>query len=206
MNSKIKLPKPNIEGEISLARAINKRHSVRSYKNKPLSIKDLSQIIWAAGGLRINGVSSASRTIPSAGGIYPLKFYVLAGNVENVKQGLYIYKYEDHSLERIINRDIRDELSAASFSQSMIKYAPATVVITSVTSKIASRYGNRGANRYAPMECGHSGQNIYLMAESRGISTVAIGAFNDIKVGEVMNLSEDEKPVYIFPVGYSQKQ
>jgi SagB-type dehydrogenase family enzyme len=62
------------------------------------------------------------------------------------------------------------------------------------------RYGGRG-ERYVHMEVGHAGQNIYLQATALGLATVAIGAFDDEQVREVLRLDKQYKPLYIMPVG-----
>ena len=62
------------------------------------------------------------------------------------------------------------------------------------------RYGARG-ERYVHIEVGHAGQNIYLQATALGLATVAIGAFYDEKVKEVLRLGKQYKPLYIMPVG-----
>jgi nitroreductase len=51
------------------------------------------------------------------------------------------------------------------------------------------------------MEVGHAGQNIYLEATALGLATVAIGAFHDEQVREVLRLDKQYKPLYIMPVG-----
>jgi len=51
------------------------------------------------------------------------------------------------------------------------------------------------------MEVGHAGQNIYLQATALGLGTVAIGAFHDEQVSQVLRLDEPLKPLYIMPVG-----
>jgi nitroreductase len=48
---------------------------------------------------------------------------------------------------------------------------------------------------------GHAGQNIYLQATTLGLATVAIGAFYDEQVREVLHLDKQYKPLYIMPVG-----
>jgi nitroreductase len=51
------------------------------------------------------------------------------------------------------------------------------------------------------MEVGHAGQNVYLQATALGLATVAVGAFNDEQVREVLRLEKQIKPLYIMPVG-----
>lgn len=52
------------------------------------------------------------------------------------------------------------------------------------------------------MEAGHVGQNIYLQATALGIGTVAVGAFYDEKVEEVVGSRPNERALYVFPLGY----
>ena len=62
------------------------------------------------------------------------------------------------------------------------------------------RYGSRG-ERYAHFEVGHTGQNICLQVTALGLATVAIGAFHDEQVSEVLRLDKQYNPLYIMPVG-----
>ena len=51
------------------------------------------------------------------------------------------------------------------------------------------------------MEVGHAAQNIYLQAVSLKLGTVVVGAFEDEKVKKILNMSENEQPLYIMPIG-----
>jgi nitroreductase len=79
--------------------------------------------------------------------------------------------------------------------------APAAIVVTAVDARTIERYGQRGESRYVPMEAGHVGENLYLQAETRGLATVAVGAFRDDAVRSVLDLPDDHRPLYVFPVG-----
>lgn len=200
----IKLLKPVIKGKISLEETINLRHSIRKYKDKKLMVIDISQLLWGAAGKKVDMVSGASRTYPSAGACYPLEFYLVAGEVEGISPGVYHYLQEKHALKMVLEGDLREKLTLASYGQSMIKYGPATIVITAVYSRTTEPYGKRG-ERYVHMDSGHSGENIYLMATARGLGTVAVGAFDDAEVKKVLRLPENEEPLYLFPVGHPMK-
>ncbi|MFC2061356.1 SagB/ThcOx family dehydrogenase [Elusimicrobiota bacterium] len=201
MNDIIKLPEPVIKGEISLEQAIYTRHSVRSYSNKPLTLEDVSQLLWAAGGERVDAVTSASRTYPSAGACYPLEFYLVVGKVEGIEPGLYYYQADRHALKSMIKGELRNTLTHEGYSQSVIKNAPATVVVTAIYPKTTKKYGKRG-EKYVSMDSGYSGENIYLMAAARGLGTVAVGAFNEMGIKRVLRLHDNEVPVCLYPVGY----
>ena len=97
--------------------------------------------------------------------------------------------------------DLRSSLAEATLGQSWVREAPINVVIAAVYERTTGRYGERGV-RYVHMEAGHVGQNLYLQAVARGLGTVAVGAFHDDQVQGLLQLPTDQKPLYIFPIGY----
>lgn len=92
------------------------------------------------------------------------------------------------------------ELARVALNQEFIHQAPLNIIICAEYERTLARYGSRGI-RYIHMEVGHAGQNIYLEATALGLATVAIGAFNDERVREVLRLDKQLKPLYIMPVG-----
>lgn len=191
----ITLPRPSFKGSISVEEALKNRRSIREYKSTPLTLKELSQILWAADGKTSDW---GGRTAPSAGATYPLEIYVVIGNVEGIKPGLYHYKIDTHSITLVKEGDIRLELSRAALNQSSVKNAPLIVVISGIFERTTTRYGKRG-ERYVFMEVGHCGQNIHLQAEALGLGSVMIGAFDNEKVKNVLGIKEDI--FYLCPVG-----
>jgi SagB-type dehydrogenase family enzyme len=197
IQEKIKLPEPRHDPKISIEKALKERGSVRDYKNEPLTISEISQLLWSAQGITSSG---GLRTAPSAGALYPLEVYIIVGNVTNMKSGIYKYIPESHELVKVIEGDKRKELSKAALHQSPIKEAPAVIVISAVYERTTGKYGERGI-RYVHMEAGHAAQNIALQAVSLNLGTVMIGAFEDNMVKKAMYLEDREKPLYIIPVG-----
>ncbi|HIQ39482.1 MAG TPA: SagB/ThcOx family dehydrogenase [Methanothermococcus okinawensis] len=192
------LPEPRIYGNMSLEEAIFKRRSVREYSDKPLKLEDLSQILWAAQG--ITEPERKFRSAPSAGATYPLEIYVVVKEVENLKPGVYRYIPINHSLKVIKEGDFSYQLYRACINQRWVLDAKANLVITAVYGRTTSIYGERGV-RYVHMEAGHVGQNIYLQSTALGVGTVAVGAFYDEYVEEVVECGPDEKALYVFPLG-----
>ncbi|MGC8976785.1 MAG: SagB/ThcOx family dehydrogenase [Candidatus Ratteibacteria bacterium] len=191
----IKFPFPDFKGKMSVEEALKSRRSVRSYRQLPLTLKELSQILWATDG---KTAEWGGRTAPSAGATYPLEIYVVVGNVEGLKPGLYHYEIDSHSLTMVKEGDLRVELSKAALNQLSIRIAPITIIISGIFERTTKRYGKRG-ERYVYMEVGHCGQNIHLQAESLGFGTVMIGAFEDDKVKNVLGIKENV--FYLCPVG-----
>jgi len=200
------LPSPALTGKVSVEEALSARRSHRSFTNEAISAEDLSQLLWSAYGITypLSGYPQTQgglRTAPSAGALFPLKIYVLIGKVRGIEPGVYRYSSRGHKITRVIDRDVREELSTAALRQEMIKTAPAVIFYSADFSLTTSKYGDRGRDRYVCMDLGHSAQNVYLQAEALHLGTCAIGAFNDEAVRNVMQLPENEEPLYIMPVG-----
>ena len=193
----IELPPPSGDGPISLERSLSQRQSVRAFAPNPLTVAQVSQMLWAAQGLTRNGVF---RTAPSAGALYPLELYLVAGKVEGLEPGVYHYLSHDHGLTKTTSGDLRSELSVAALSQRAIISAPATLVMCAVYDRVTAKYGRRG-DRYVHMETGHAAQNVALQAVALGLASVPIGAFRDAQVQQVLGLSPTCKPLYLLPVG-----
>jgi SagB-type dehydrogenase family enzyme len=191
-----KLPAPEYDSAISLEEVILKRKSVRVFSGDPLTVSEISQLLWAGQGM----IKRNRRTVPSAGALYPLEVYVVAGNVNGLPPGIYKYQPEKHELASIVKGDLRKELCDAALGQSSIRMAPAVVVLSGVYDRTTVKYGERGI-RYVHMEAGHAAQNVYLQTVSLGLGTVAVGAFHDEAVKKVMKMADSENPLYILPVG-----
>lgn len=192
---KMKLPKPRYKSEVSVEEALLKRRSIRSYKKSPLTLEEVSQLLWAAYGITADW---GGKTCPSAGATYPLVIYLVAGEVKDLKPGVYQYIPEEHSIKLVLEKDVRKELMAASWQQEYILNAPINIIIAANYERTTSHYGERGI-RYVHMEVGHCGQNIHLQCETMGLGTVVIGAFNDKEVKKILKVKEDV--LYIMPVG-----
>lgn len=194
----LKLPEPVLDSSISIEQTLAERRSVRSYSGDALSLSDVSQILWAAQGVTLD---MFFRTAPSAGALYPLELYLVAGNVDGVGAGVYRYVPSRHSMVRLLDGDRRGELCRASLSQTQIRDAAAVVVIAADYSRTTVKYGSRGV-RYAHIEVGCVAENIYLQGVSLSIGTCAVGAFDDEDVASILHLPVNEEPLLILPLGY----
>ena len=193
----IQLPEPRLKSEVSLEEALLKRRSVREYANLPLTLEDVSQLLWAAQGITVKW---GGRTAPSAGALYPLEVYLVVGNVENLAAGVYKYKPERHELVKVRDDDVRGELAKAALGQSWVKEGAIDIVIAAVYERTTKKYGDRGV-RYIHMEAGHAAQNIYLQAVALDLGMVTIGAFYDDRVKDILGMPRNETPLYVIPVG-----
>jgi SagB-type dehydrogenase family enzyme len=199
----ISLPKPSSDGKVSLEKAIKGRRTIRDFRERALSLNHLSQLLWAAQG--ITEPAMGRRAAPSGGALYPLDIYILMGEngVEKIEAGVYHYLPREHSISMTSKGDRRREISSASLSQMWMAKAPVIFIITAEYERITGKYGERGV-RYALIEAGHAGQNLFLEAEAMGLGAGIVGAFNDPEVSKVAGLPSKHEPILIMPVGYKK--
>lgn len=181
---KIKLPPPDFKG-ITLEEALIKRRSIREYSKKAISLKELSQLLFSALGVTGKIYGTYLRTSPSAGALYPFEIYIVANNIEKLKQGIYHYCLRDHAIVLIKEGDFRKELLKASIDQEMVRDAGVVFLLSAIFDRTRSKYGERGY-RYVYMEAGHISQNLYLQATSLGLGSTVIGAFFDDNINRLI--------------------
>lgn len=193
----ISLPEPKHESTVALEQSLAGRRSIRNFHADPLALQDVSQLLWAAQGITS---PRGFRTAPSAGALYPLKIYGVVGSVEKLEPGVYQYIPEGHNILRTAGTDVRAGLTRAALGQHSIQRSPFSLVMTAVYERTTSKYGQRGI-RYVHMDAGHAAQNICLQAYALHLGTVPIGAFEDEAVRSILQLADNEIPLYILPVG-----
>ncbi len=193
----LQLPDPKTDSGMPLEETLLKRRSIRSFSDESLSLEQISQLLWAAQGVTHQ---RGYRTAPSAGALYPLEIYVVAGQVKGLDAGIYRYIPQGHKLKKITDGDKREELCRAALNQSFVKNAPAVFILSAVYQRVTGKYGDRGI-KYAFIEVGHASQNICLQAVALNLGTVVIGAFHDNHVKRIMVMDANEYPVYIIPAG-----
>jgi len=184
---------------MSLEEAILKRRSRRDFGDSPLTLGEISQILWAAQGITDK---TGLRAAPSAGALYPLDLYLVVGKqgVAGLGEGVYHYLPQSHSLEPTLEGDVRQTLARLSAGQMFIAEAPLSLLVTAEYERTTKKYGDRGV-RYVHMEAGHVGQNVYLQAEALGLGTVTIGAFQDEEISQALDLPSGHRPLYVMPIG-----
>ena len=193
----VQLPGPRTEGPVSLEKSLLGRRSIRQWADDALKLQDVSQLLWAA-----QGVTDARglRTAPSAGALYPLEIYLVAGHVDRLPAGVYHCRVRQNELSPVSAGDARKDLYQMALRQGAVASAPATFVICAVYQRMTGKYGDRGI-RYVHMEAGHSAQNLSLQAVALNLASVAIGAFDDRQVHRLLQLAGDETALYLIPVG-----
>ncbi len=201
----MKLSQFRIKGQDTLEEVIKRRRTHRDFRDASMTENQFSQLFWAAQG--ITEERGYKRAAASGGALYPIDLYAVVGSggVEGIHPGIYLYTPKDHSITGVAEGDLREPLARASLHQMWMAKAPVAMVITAEYERITSKYGERGI-RYAMIEAGHIGQNIFLQAEALGMGAGIVGAFHDDEVIQVMKMPVSHVPLLIMPVGYKRKQ
>jgi SagB-type dehydrogenase family enzyme len=199
------LPKPDsIEvNHLNVKTAIEKRQSVRHYRKIPLSLEELSVLLWCTQGVKeVYSGSATLRTVPSAGARHAFETYLLINQVKGLQPGLYRFLAIDHKLVEVdLNPRLADHLTAACLGQNFVKESAVTSIWAAVPSRMIWRYGERGY-RYLFLDAGHVCQNLYLIAEAMDCGVCAIGAFSDDDINHILNFNEtDQFVIYLATIG-----
>ncbi|MFC1875054.1 SagB/ThcOx family dehydrogenase [Chloroflexota bacterium] len=191
------LPEPKYDGGATFAEVLLGRRSVRHYIGEVLTLQELSQLLWAAQGITD---ARGFRTAPSAGATYPLEVYAVVGDVKGAAEGIYRYKSQEHRLLKVASGEWREALARAALDQQWVTQGAVNIIITAIYERTTGHYGKRGI-RYVDMEAGHAAQNVCLQAVALKLGTVVVGAFDDRQVAGILELTDNEIPLYIMPVG-----
>ena len=190
-------------GKIDLKTAINNRESRRSYSHQPLSLEELSFLLWATQGIKQKLDSGhALRTVPSAGCRHAFETYLCIINVQDLDQGIYRYLPIEHQLlleftEENLNKKIRH----AVLGQSYPGEAAVTFIWTTIPYRMEWRYGI-AAHKVIAIDAGHVCQNLYLACEAIGAGTCAIAAYDQEAMDKLLRIDgQDEFTIYLASVG-----
>lgn len=193
----VTLPRPLVTGGMPVNAAIAARRSRRRWSGGSLTLAEVSQLLWAA-----QGVTSGDgyRAAPSAGALYPLELDLASARVDGLPAGLYRYRPRAHRLDRRRDGDLRSALAHAAHGQGWMADAAAVLVISGVRRRTAARYGAR-AERYVAIEVGHAAHGVYLQATALDLGTTIVGAFDDERLAAALELTEEERPWALLPIG-----
>lgn len=201
----ISLPNPHQlkVNKIDLTDAINNRCSVRKYQDSPLSMAELSYLLWTTQGIKeVTKRPATLRTVPSAGSRHAFETYLLINRVSGLTPGLYRFLPLNHQLEEIsLKEGLAEAFTAACYRQAMVKNCAVTFIWTAVRYRMYWRYGERGF-RYLHLDAGHICQNLYLSAAAVQSGVCGIAAFYDDDINALLGLDGDERfTVYVATVG-----
>lgn len=197
----ISLPQPETAGGEPLWAVVQARRSVRRYGDQPLTLEQISQLLWASQGITLQRPNIDLRATPSAGALYPGETYLAVHNVADLEPGIYHYQVQAHVLEQLRLGDCRAETAAAALDQAIARTAGVVFIWTGIFLRSKWKYKQR-AYRYVYLDAGHIAQNLALAAVGLGLVTCQIAALYDDEANALLMVDgEDESVIYMSTVG-----
>lgn len=193
---------------VELRAAIERRRSIRSYLHEPLTLEELSFLLWCTQGVQhVHGSQATFRTVPSAGARHAFETCLLINDVEGLEPGLYRYLALSHRLQQLGTDPLLPHaITAACFDQQFILRSGVVFLWTAVPYRMTWRYGERGY-RDLHLDCGHVCQNLYLAAEAAGCGVCAIAAFDDDAMNGLLGIDgTDQFLIYLATVGKKEER
>lgn len=190
-------------GKMPVGEAIAFRESIRQYKPDPLTLEELSALLWAIQGVRcLVSPESALRSVPSAGARHSFETYLVVNRVKNLPAGLYRYLPFDEKLAQLaIDDNIGRKAADACFGQNFIATSAVTFFWTAIPARMEWRY-DLAAHKVMAIDAGHVCQNLYLACQSIDAGTCAIAAYDQNACDQLLGVDgEEEFTIYLAPIG-----
>jgi len=190
---------------IDLATAIGDRQSRRSFSPDPLTLEELSFLLWATQGVREQDGGTVLRTVPSAGNRHALETYLAVQRVNSVDPGFYRYLPLEHQLLHLFHEEqMPRKLTEAALGQAFVGRAAVVFVWTAIPYRMEWRYG-LAAHKVIALDAGHVCQNLYLACEAIGAGTCAVAAYHQQLMDRLVRVDgQEEFVIYLAPVGKLQ--
>lgn len=194
----------------ALMQTLRRRQSCRAYQPQAwLSLESLSALALAAYGIvRVAPLAGASsflrRTVPSAGGLFPLELFLFTQRVQGLADGLYHYDVRAHGLTGVRTGALFAALEPALYAYPFVREANVLFAFAAMFPRTQRKYGPRGY-RYILLEAGHAAQNLCVAAIERGLATLCIGGFVDSALNRLIGLEPAaEGVVYAVAAGFPE--
>jgi SagB-type dehydrogenase family enzyme len=187
---------------IDLATAIGNRQSRRSFNPEPLTLDELSFLLWATQGVREQDGGMVLRTVPSAGNRHALETYLAVQRVKGVEPAFYHYLPLEHQLLHLFHEEqMPRKLTEATLGQALVGRAAVVFIWTAIPYRMEWRYG-LAAHKVIALDAGHVCQNLYLACEAIGAGTCAVAAYHQQLMDRLVRVDgEEEFVIYLAPVG-----
>ncbi len=190
-------------GHIDLLTAIAERESCRTYSQEPITLDELSFLLWATQGIKLKlDAGHALRTVPSAGCRHAFETYLSVLRVDGIEKGIYRYLPIEHQLLFEFGVDnLEGKITRAALGQSFPGDAAVTFIWTVIPYRMEWRYG-LASHKVIALDAGHVCQNLYLACEAIGAGTCAIAAYDQEGMDSLLKIDgKEEFTIYLAPVG-----
>jgi SagB-type dehydrogenase family enzyme len=196
--SVIELPKPRELNRGSLSHVLVSRRTCRDFADRELSVADVSDLLFYAGGLLFEHSTIAFGTVlkkcaPSPGARHPTELYPVLRRCSEVPAGRYHYCVQHHALALLRPEEPDGFISAALLNQPYFEAAGMVVFFTCLVERVMWKYKAPRIYRLVHLEAGHYCQNLLLAGTALGLGVFCTGALADSVIEEGLGLDEAEE-------------
>ncbi len=190
-----------------LTSVVEGRRSGRQFSGRSASLDELSTVLWhgqgVTGSLPVPTAQDADaavslRTVPSGGGLYPIRLVVLAQHVKGLEPGAYEYQPQSHTLYPMHRTpapvDLSAQLWTADVELDKVAFALVYVYDLYVNSQ---KYGDSGVV-FALIEVGGISQNVHLARTALGLIACDQGGYNKQSLEKTLGLDGTSRHVVHF--------
>ena len=201
--AEVVLPPPS---STALSSMFRRRFSCRAFHPGPIALDRVALLLDAAYGLVgpldvPDPEAFPHRTVPSAGGLFPLELFAILRRIDGLEDGLYHYNAAGRALSLHERGDLFPKLEPMFYTFPFIADANIVIALAAVFPRSQTKYGPRGY-RYVLLEAGHVAQNICLRAAEIELATLCMGGFVDSALNAMLGLkSPYEGVVYTVAAG-----
>ncbi len=179
----IQLVTPEKVGGASINEALWNRKSSREYTNAPLSLEELSGVLWAAAG---ENREDGHLTAPSALALYPIQTYAF------MEGGVYLYDAKANTLTRKVEGDHRSVAAMQDFANI------ASVNIVYIADLSVYEGKNIPADKVinlCGMDAAGYAENVNLYSAAHGLKSITRGS---AKAEQILDLLQLDPARYSF--------
>jgi len=184
----IALPAARLPASVTLAQALQSRHSSRAFAPQPLTLEQLGTLLWCAFG--INRSEPRGRTAPSAHNWQETDLYAVTA------AGAYRYEPVRHRLVRVSDADLRADTGVQDF----VAIAPLNLVFVGDLARMEGVQGDE-MHFLAGSDAGCIAQNVYLCCAAMGLATVVRGLIDRQRLATALDLRPQQRVTLAQSVG-----
>lgn len=186
----VALLQPDLSEGLTINQALSLRSSAREYSSEPLSLEQLSGVLWAAAG--INRPENNHLTAPSAMALYPIEVYAFT------PEGVYKYDAESHTLLRVVEGDHRPLSAAQEFAYT----APLNLVYIADMSRYEGFTMEASKKLFlAGQDAAGYAENVNLYAAGHNLKAITRGSLKSAEVLALLGLTSHHEVVLAQTVG-----
>jgi SagB-type dehydrogenase family enzyme len=193
----VELPPPRLAGNKSIEECLKRRRSCRMFADEPVTLEQVSQLLWAAQG--VTGLGGL-RAAPSAGAVYAIHTYLIAMNATGLRPGAYAYDPDRHVVSLWKAGAMRAKLKRAAIDQEEVENAAAAIVLAADYGRARREFGDAGT-RLVHIEAGHIAENVCLQATALSLGVITFGKTDPVEIKRIVDLPEPEEHTYLILAG-----